>query len=598
MDTVEKANIRLIDETCNFWEKQHKFVKAVHSNINKIMSLMSSHGNYIENLILTPNPGPTHIDISSLTTILNGIRSVGDTFNMLDNQINDMLINTTKTIKTKMDNYKKPIKEAKKFEIEEIVEFQSHKIHEYLKVQTPLFFIDYFRVFTSFYQLGQKYIPDIGSYQQVYNNMAMTAEIIEEPPEKTVIYHQPLITILTCEGRTVDQLPRALEEILKILFHKGSNKETINKLALSISFIKFDQRPPEVIAFVLKAYFRNMVEPVIDDETASCLFQTWAEVEKRFSDTAKISGAQALIQSLPPAHYTLFSQLMKVCYKIHSYNDINNMDANNISICLSPSLIHLQQDNPLSLRLLNSFVAFTISNYPQIFSDNITSLFRRTFAPNVINSSHVTSQPQNQSNIDQISPTDLPILPPRRKTFSNKKETSGHKRYTSSSCPGSPSSSPDHIKAETSAPHKQPFIKTLTPRQQKQTTFVPSVPVPPKRRKTPENVQSSTTTTATTTTTTTTTQSQPFRQYNAPSALKSNPSKPPTQNKDLTRPLPQLPDKKPPVSKQTKPLLKQQPTNQTNKPQQPQRKPIKPAASSNVAALARKYQTMKPGGNY
>ncbi|GAB1220515.1 hypothetical protein ENUP19_0054G0089 [Entamoeba nuttalli] len=442
-----KINLKLIDESCSFWEKQMKFAKTVDGEIEKLTGIMISYGNYIESFVTQINPKPIHIDIQSLSTILNGFRSVCDTFLMLQKQFQDLILQPTKIINNKIDELKKPIKEAKKNEINEITAFQSHKIHEYLKVQTPLFFVDYFRVFVSHYELGKTYIPDLNIYQDMYNKAVLKSQLEEPSLEKTIIYSQPLISILTAEGRTVNQLPRAIEEIFKILYTKGcytkgifrenslANKDTIDKLVVSISFSSFEQYPPEVTSAVLKSFMRGMIEPVVDINTALTLIETWKNVsESTYGLKDKISGAIALIQSLPPSHFTMFSQFMKLCYKIHTYSDINLMNAKNLAVCIAPVIIHIPNETLESTSLSISFITFVIENYPSIFPDDVDkNLYRRTLSQNVL-------------QIKQKVVEHSEIISPQKQTFLSPKKTiplkdiPNHQRKISSSCPNSPRS--------------------------------------------------------------------------------------------------------------------------------------------------------------
>ncbi|EDR24354.1 T-cell activation Rho GTPase activating protein, putative [Entamoeba dispar SAW760] len=445
--TSYKINLKLIDESCSFWEKQMKFAKSVDGEIEKISVLMINYGNYIESFVTQINPKPIHIDIHSLSTILNGFRSVCDTFLMLQKQFQDLVLQPTKTINNKIDELKKPIKEAKKNEVNEIAAFQFHKIHEYLKVQTPLFFVDYFRVFVSHYELGKKYIPDLNVYQNMYNNAVLNSQLEEPSLDKTIIYSQPLISILTAEGRTVNQLPRAIEEIFKILYTKGcytkgifrenslASKDTIDKLVISISFTSFEQYPPEVTAAVLKSFMRGMIEPVVDINTAFTLIETWKNVsESTYGLKDKISGATALIQSLPPSHFTMFSQFIKLCYKIHTYSDINLMNAKNLAVCIAPVIIHIPNETLESTTLSISFITFVIENYPSIFPDDVDkNLYRRTLSQNVL---QIKQKVVEHSEI--ISPQKQTFLSPKK--IIPPKDILNHQRKISSSCPNSPRS--------------------------------------------------------------------------------------------------------------------------------------------------------------
>ncbi|ELP86890.1 hypothetical protein EIN_044480 [Entamoeba invadens IP1] len=392
MIATQKADHKLLDETLMFWEKQTKFVKNLDAGLTKIVNTMTKHGNYLEDFIVSINPKPVNIDVPSLITIVNGLRSVCDTFNMMERQVTDVLMEPTKKINMYLDSMKKPIKDAKKNEVNEMTAIQTHKIGEYLRVQTPMLFLDMFRIFNSHYLLGLNYLPNITPFQEIYNKAVAKSNSETPAPEKNIIYHQPLISILAAEGRTTKQIPKALEDIISILYVKGcytngifrenslANKEQVEKLALSISFINFEQQPPEVTAAVLKSYLRNMVESVIDNNTTQTLLETWngAAISK-FGIKEKTLGANALIHSLPAAHLSLFKGLMKLAFKITMYKDINMMDAKNLAVCLAPCIIRTATNSFETVQIVIAFLIFVIDNYPTLFPDDVDSgIYRRT----------------------------------------------------------------------------------------------------------------------------------------------------------------------------------------------------------------------------
>ncbi|ELP88942.1 hypothetical protein EIN_490010, partial [Entamoeba invadens IP1] len=392
-----KIGMKLVDESFLFWDKQLKFVKRIGTLSEKFSEEMTSHANFLEEFVVSLNPKPVHIDIPSFTTIIEGFRSICDTFVFFQKQVQDLLVNPTKLVNSNLEIFKKIPKDSKKSQIDEMTAFQNHKIDEYLKVQTPLFFLDYFTIFTSLYQVGSTYLPNTSKYSEIYNRTVKNnLKQSEQTTEKNVIYLQPLENILQNESRTNRQMPRSIEELIKTLYVRGAytkgifrentfaNKETIDKLTLSIGFLDMTDQPPEVCAAVLKSYFRSMPDPLVDIETGNTICETW-EDDKKFGVKEKLLGANALVQSLSPAHLSLFRNVMKLCFKIHMYKDANLMDAKNLSVCIAPSLVRLAEETFDKTKKLISFIEFVITNYPNLFPDDVDKdLYRRTFAPNMM----------------------------------------------------------------------------------------------------------------------------------------------------------------------------------------------------------------------
>ncbi|XP_023565323.1 rho GTPase-activating protein 20 isoform X3 [Octodon degus] len=189
-----------------------------------------------------------------------------------------------------------------------------------------------------------------------------------------------------CEN---DNLPKSVLDMLFFLNQKGpltrgifrqsanvkSCRELKEKLNSGVE-VHLDCESVFVIASVLKDFLRNIPGSIF----LSDIYDHWVCVMDQGNDEEKINTIQRLLDQLPRANFLLLRYLFGVLYNIEKNSSTNQMNAFNLAVCVTPSLIW--PPSPSSPELEHEFtkkvsllIQFLIENCCRIFGHEITSLF-------------------------------------------------------------------------------------------------------------------------------------------------------------------------------------------------------------------------------
>ncbi|XP_005378111.1 PREDICTED: rho GTPase-activating protein 20 [Chinchilla lanigera] len=189
-----------------------------------------------------------------------------------------------------------------------------------------------------------------------------------------------------CEN---DNLPKSVLDMLFFLNRKGpltrgifrqsanvkSCRELKEKLNSGVE-VHLDCESIFVIASVLKDFLRNIPGSIF----LSDIYDHWVCVMDQGNDEEKINTIRRLLDQLPRANVILLRYLFGVLYNIEKNSSTNQMNAFNLAVCVTPSLIW--PPTPSSPELEHEFtkkvsllIQFLIENCCRIFGHEITSLF-------------------------------------------------------------------------------------------------------------------------------------------------------------------------------------------------------------------------------
>ncbi|XP_032326410.1 rho GTPase-activating protein 20-like [Camelus ferus] len=188
-----------------------------------------------------------------------------------------------------------------------------------------------------------------------------------------------------CEN---DNLPKPLLDMLFFLNQKGpltkgifrqsanmkSCRELREKLNSGVE-VQLDCESAFVIASVLKDFLRHIPGSVFSSD----LYDHWVCVMDEGNDEEKINAVQRLLDQLPRANVILLKHLFGLLHKIEQHNSSNQMNAFNLAVCISPSVLWPPASSSPELeseftKKVSLLIQFLIENCCRIFGEEITSL--------------------------------------------------------------------------------------------------------------------------------------------------------------------------------------------------------------------------------
>ncbi|XP_010608955.1 rho GTPase-activating protein 20 [Fukomys damarensis] len=189
-----------------------------------------------------------------------------------------------------------------------------------------------------------------------------------------------------CEN---DNLPKSVLDMLFFLNQKGpltrgifrqsanvkSCRELKEKLNSGVE-VHLDCESVFVIASVLKDFLRNIPGSIF----LSDIYDQWVCVMDQGNDEEKINTVQRLLDQLPRANIILLRYLFGILYNIEKNSSTNQMNAFNLAVCVTPSLIWPPTSSSPELeheftKKVSLLIQFLIENCCRIFGHEITSLF-------------------------------------------------------------------------------------------------------------------------------------------------------------------------------------------------------------------------------
>ncbi|KNC86308.1 hypothetical protein SARC_01532 [Sphaeroforma arctica JP610] len=156
------------------------------------------------------------------------------------------------------------------------------------------------------------------------------------------------------------------------------------------------------IAGVLKLYFRELPDPLLDDT----LYDEWVAAAKVSDHDDKLYAIKALLKRLPsPNHDTLLC-LLRFLAKVVTFSDKNKMKASNLGIVFGPTLLR-QKEELMSMGTaladtgaLASVVEYLITYYSWFFDDDsdVQTVMYFMFDPENPGGSYPASKATNSAN--------------------------------------------------------------------------------------------------------------------------------------------------------------------------------------------------------
>jgi hypothetical protein len=136
--------------------------------------------------------------------------------------------------------------------------------------------------------------------------------------------------------------------------------------------------PVNDIACILKQYLRHLPDPLMESSLYNRVRQVFINNETD-SVEQKAQKVKKIIDALPNGQYACLERLMALCNRIQKHQNITKMNATNLAICLTPSILAPEKDEVDTSDVLGNMkessqisfaVSFMISHYSNIFTRN------------------------------------------------------------------------------------------------------------------------------------------------------------------------------------------------------------------------------------
>ncbi|KAL7715209.1 Rho-GAP domain-containing protein [Entamoeba marina] len=234
------------------------------------------------------------------------------------------------------------------------------------------------RQYSAMYLMNQNVTTYFVNNGNLHNAMSETSDIesyCQRHSLKGVSYVGRLLgEILDDEKRERDELPRSIEHIISLLedkyyenegiFRTNASGAIVNELYHRLSVSTISEFPCEVLASVLKKFVRGLPGMMFCNSLAK---DVMTEYMKSGAKEDRINNLSNLFYSpswIPEEKLVLFQSIIKLCYKISLSSSINLMTEANLSVCWTPTMFSVSNDDlPDFLKMMQ----FIIAEYPAIF---------------------------------------------------------------------------------------------------------------------------------------------------------------------------------------------------------------------------------------
>ncbi|CAD5117130.1 DgyrCDS5938 [Dimorphilus gyrociliatus] len=124
---------------------------------------------------------------------------------------------------------------------------------------------------------------------------------------------------------------------------------------------------PNLAAAVLKCFCRQLPKPLLTFD----LYDYILQIQSSFPDDNKLPEVRrVLCDELPDDNYEVLKYIIRFLAKVAANSEVNAMNSHNLGIVFGPNLLWhcTTQPNPVSIQYINSFTAYLIANYEELFT--------------------------------------------------------------------------------------------------------------------------------------------------------------------------------------------------------------------------------------
>uniref|UniRef100_A0A1A7WRX9 T-cell activation RhoGTPase activating protein n=1 Tax=Iconisemion striatum TaxID=60296 RepID=A0A1A7WRX9_9TELE len=199
---------------------------------------------------------------------------------------------------------------------------------------------------------------------------------------RTQLFGQPLCKICT----DAYSLPKPITDLLVLLRKQGPSTEGVfrkpcnSRLMKDIreqldsgSEVDMGGQPVNLLVGLLKCFLKELPGSLLRSE----LYNKWIVALEHEDAQQRVLEITKVVDDLPGLNRLLLQHLICVLHHIQERSDTNKMDANNLAVCIGPTLLQLD-DTPLDgqrekMQKVTELTQFLIENF-RILGENIPSL--------------------------------------------------------------------------------------------------------------------------------------------------------------------------------------------------------------------------------
>ncbi|KAM8857581.1 rho GTPase-activating protein 20 isoform 2-T2 [Synchiropus picturatus] len=229
------------------------------------------------------------------------------------------------------------------------------------------------------------------------------------------LFGRPLSSL--CSANTA--LPKPVMDMLVFLYMEGpytsgvfrrsagakACRELRDRLDTGVEDPEITHQSVLVIAAVLKDFLRNIPGSLL----CSDLYDQWMNVMEVDGVEDRTQAVLRLLRLLPRENLQLLRHVISVLHSIHGNALDNQMNAFNLSVCISPSMLWAPVPSTLEMegegtKKVCELVRFLIEECSSLLGEDVTSLFK-AYSPKSSNSDHgsdASSFQMNDSSYDSL----------------------------------------------------------------------------------------------------------------------------------------------------------------------------------------------------
>ncbi|ELP91324.1 hypothetical protein EIN_153410, partial [Entamoeba invadens IP1] len=262
----------------------------------------------------------------------------------------------------------------------EFINFQ-----QYLANTLPFTLLSFIKKIEKFFESGTYTLNTPANETKI---LEASFEKQKKPIPPFILYNnRTLEEILYSENRKTTQLPKAIEKIFEELLKRGCQTQNIfrtcestsireiEEVCMTMSVITFDTIPADVLASSFKVFVRNLREHIFGIDETHLILGDWKNIKcEKLKDQDVAFFIRNELFRLEPQNLVFFKKSLKVAYQIILHENVNNMNAKNLSVCLSTNFFTFEaredeNENMEEMSWCIDFFESCITLFPLIFPD-------------------------------------------------------------------------------------------------------------------------------------------------------------------------------------------------------------------------------------
>lgn len=218
------------------------------------------------------------------------------------------------------------------------------------------------------------------------------------------------------------------------LFRLSANKTALEALRNDIdqgNAINISQLDdPHLATGLIKYFLRTLPEPLLTYK----LYNSFLNLVDECDEPNAAGNLKAIVNQLPVPNRILLQRLLKLCYSILAYSEINLMTIQNLAIVLGPTILSMKgedHDMMRSIQQTNIVVVALFTHYEHIFSVTVEPQVQKITS---IDNSKRNSEERKKSRTlppvpERNRPSEKPALPKTRPSIPSEQQKLNEEKH-------------------------------------------------------------------------------------------------------------------------------------------------------------------------